>query len=169
MKSINKKGSTEDVLFIAIGTFMVAVLCVIAFYGFGQVFDNLMTNPSINSTPKALNTLSIVKTTMEKFDYFVLIVYIALVIGLLVFAFLVGGNPLFMFFYMLGVIVIVFVSSIISYVFGTFMASGAISSYVGTTFAITQHILGNLPYYVAIPAVIGLIVMFIKPAIFETR
>jgi len=161
---MNKRGTIEDVALLAVILFASGVALMVGYYAFGSVLDKLITSPATNTSEKAVTVWQDTKTKlMSKFDFIVFGIFIAITLSIIVSGYFVGGRPEFMFFYFLALILIVIVSSIIAYVWSVFSVGNAISTYVGSAMAITNHLLLYLPVYVAGVGLVGMIVMFIQP------
>ena len=88
--------------------------------------------------------------------------FIALVLGLLITSWLIGANPLFMFVYFIIVTIGTLVSTILSNVWESITTDANLVGTLGV-FPLTNHLLTNLPLYVAVVGVIGIIIMYAKP------
>ena len=95
-------------------------------------------------------------------DYLVLMALFGLIIGDIILSWIFGGNPIFMFLYIIIYILAVFISPIFSNVWTTMTIVSQFNQTL-SIFPITNHIMGYLPQYVAIIGLIGMLVMFGKP------
>jgi len=149
------------------------IMIAILLFGFGMAFFvthlvfNTMTNAMLNITEiNASNaTVSVfegVKNTTERLDYVVFGVFIALILGLIITGWFIGGHPIFMFIYFVFIVMGVIISSIMSNVWETISQSSVFGLTI-TSFPITNNILLNLPIYIAIIGFIGIVIMFAKP------
>ena len=164
---MNKKGSVEDTTTIVVTVFAGAIIFFAAFYIFGNIADTFMVTEELNDTQVQPIWQSL-KDLTARFDYIILVIFIALSLAMMVSAYLVGGNPLFTLFYFIGVIIIVIVSSLISNIWATISLKEPISSYALASFGITDHLLTFLPVYISIIGVFGLLLTFVRPY-FESR
>jgi len=160
---MNKRGSLED-----IGTILTVMITLCAFFVlmyvvFGNVFDNMMTSPMNDSITNPVFQSG--KDLLNKLDTVVVGIYIGLVLVMLITSFLVGGHPMFMFFYYMGIAVLIVVASVFTSLWERFLTTPAISSYIGGAFSMSDHIMTFLPIYIAVPGLLGVLLTFIKPMV----
>lgn len=124
--------------------------------------NQLIAEPTINSSDAAVESLSAVSTISNRMDYVIFGLFIGLILGVIITGWFVGGNPIFMFIYFIVVVIAVILAMIFSNVWDTVSQSSIFGTTV-THFTITNNIMGNLPLYIAIIGIIGLVVMFAKP------
>lgn len=160
---MNTKGSARDIIVFGVVMFSVALMMFIANFALNTTIDGLLANPTINSSGnETISALQSTQDVVNKFDYVVAGVFIALVLGVLITGWFIGGYPIFMAIYFLFNVVAVIISGILS----SFWNSFSLASVFGSTFSnfpITNQIMANLQLYVAIVGIIGIVVMFAKP------
>jgi hypothetical protein len=120
------------------------------------------SNAQINSSNASLTGFQAIMTTSSRLDGVFFAVFIGLLIGLVITAWLVAGNPIFMIFYIITGIVAVFLSFYLSNNYINILINyfGAEAS----NFPLMNNILTHLPVWSSIAFFIGFVVMFAKPS-----
>lgn len=157
-----KKGSSNDIIFIGILVFIIALALFVTHFMFTTAINQIITKPYLNETASFVGAMEGTKNMMNKFDYVIIGLFFGLSLAILITGWLVGGIPIFMIIYFLVVIIAVVLSAVLSYFWQTF----SVASVFGTTinsFPMTNHLLTNLQIYVAVVGMIGMVVMFGKP------
>ena len=159
----NNKGSARDVVVAGVLLFVIGIGFFIANFAINTTVDGLLGQSAVNqSGNETITALQSTKTIVNKLDYVVAGFFIALVLGVLITGWFVGGQPIFMGIYFLINVVAVLLAGILA----SFWSSLSQASVFGTTvslFPITNQILSNLQIYVAVIGIVGIIVMFAKP------
>jgi hypothetical protein len=101
-------------------------------------------------------------TVTSRSDYLFGVFLFGLLLSLIITAWFIAGNPLFMFLYFLFIVIGVILSAIFSNVFQTVVAQAIFGATINSL-PIINHVLNFLPYYVALSGFIGMIIMFGKP------
>lgn len=154
--------AVRDVVVIGVLLFLFGTGFFILNFFTHTMVDKLTAVPVINQSNNTVEALEGVADTSNSLDYVFLGLFIGLCLALIITGWLIGGEPIFMAIYFIIVIVVVIVANFFAYYWDNISNA----SVFGTTlayFPITNHILGNLPVYIAVIGIIGLIVMFAKP------
>ena len=157
--------AARDVLFAGVVLFILACGFFILTFVSGQITSSLSSSP-LNDSAQSIQALEDTNTAVSKVDYIFLGVFIALILGLIISGWFIGGNPIFMFIYFLFIVVAVVIGAILS----NFWETLTTASVFGVTIAslpIMNHIMLYLPFYLAAIGFIGIIAMFAKPQIME--
>mgnify|MGYP003145620266 FL=1 len=154
--------SARDVIFIGITIFGLAIVMFIFHFAFGTITDSMVNVPAINETTQTVEVFQGINNFLNRLDYVVSAIFLGLILGLIVTGWVIGGNPIFMFFYFIFVVISVLISPIISNFWESFTNNATISASL-SAFPIANNILLNLPIYMSVIGIIGLIVMFGKP------
>ena len=154
--------TARDVVVVAVLLFISAIFLFIGNYLTNTLMDRALTHPEMNSSQGAVDSYNSVKTQANRLDYVYLAYFIGLIIGILITGWLIGGNPIFMFFYVIILIMGVIVSPILSNAYQSFIETPTLTGTVAN-FPITTFIMQNLPIFIAIIGMLGLLVMFAKP------
>ena len=163
---MNKKGSARDVLVAGILLFILGIALFIGNYAINTTVDGLLGQSGINGTNESVTALNATKEVVNKFDYVFAGFFVAIVMGVFITGWFVGGQPIFMGVYFLVNVLATLLSGILSS-FWTNLSQASVFSTTVSLFPITNQILSNLQVYVAVVGIIGLIVMFGKPYMTE--
>ena len=159
---LGKKGTAQDVLFIAVIVFALAIGFFTLYFMANQAYDKMINNSVINSSQPTIDVLNAGKAMTNKLDYVFFAIFIGFILSLMVSSYFIGGNPLFMFIYFIIVVIGVILSIVLSYVWDLVSGSSIFGSSV-LSFPLTNNIMQYLPYYIAVIGIVGMILMFAKP------
>lgn len=154
--------TARDVVFVSVILLLTALFLFIGNFLSNTMMNQALQHPMLNSSQGAVDTYNSVKTQANKLDYVYLAYFIGLTLGILITGWLVGGNPIFMFFYIIILIVAVIISPILSNSFESFIGTAVLVP-TQANFPITIYIMQNLPLLITIIGMFGLGVMFAKP------
>ena len=149
-------------MLVGVIVFSLALAFLATHYMMSYSIDTMVGMSEINESSGAVNALQAGKTVLGRLDFMVLAVFLGLVLALLITGWFVGGHPVFMVLYFIAVIVFVIVSAILSNVWDD-VISGSVLASSASSFAVTNHLLSYLPYYMGVVGILGFIVMFAKP------
>ena len=156
--------AARDILMISIVIFTVAFSFLIIHFVANTMTTALIDVESLNETEQFVPIMEGVENMTERMDYLGFGVFIALILGLVITGWFVGGNPLFMFVYFILVVMAVIISTIFDFVWDAISGASTFTTTL-VSFPIMNHILSNLPMYMSIIGMVGLVVMFAKPYI----
>jgi len=151
--------SASDVIYISVVLLMTGLFLFIGNFLTNTVMDSALTHEQLNSSQGAVDNYNSVKAQANKLDYVYFAFFMGLVFGLLITGWLIGGNPIFMFFYIIIIIIGVLISPILSNAFESFVSTPAITA-TTANFPIMMFIMQYLPMFIAVIGLIGLLVMF---------
>lgn len=157
----NKKGSAQDLVVIS------AVLLVTAFIFFLVKFSSSMIVTQITAVPVIANNthatevFNSIETSTDRFDYLFFGVFVALFLSIIITGWYVGGDALFAVVYFMVAVVAVIGSMIMANVWYD-ISNSSLFGMTLSSMPITNHIVSNLPVYIAVMAITGLIAMFSK-------
>ena len=164
-----KKGSARDVLFIAVIIFGLAVSFFVIHYMMGETVERLLEIEEINQSAGAVTSFEGITTMTSRLDYVVFGVFMALVLGLIITSWFIGGNAIFMFIYFIIIVITVVISTVLANVWEDITQGVIATTVFGTTtitaFPLANNIMLYLPIYISVIGFIGIVVMFAKPAI----
>ena len=161
--TLNKKGSARDILLIGVLLFSFAVAMLIAYYMVNTTTDYMLNMTEINQSNATTTVLQAGKDLTNRLDYVFFGLFIGLTLALIITGYFIGGMPIFMFLYFIVIVISVILSSILSNVWediGTLSVLGAAQV---SGFPITTHVMNQLPIYMAVIGIIGMVMMFAKP------
>lgn len=154
--------TARDVILIGVVLFTLAMTFFISKFAITKITDDMLVNPYINKTGQAVGVLQSTQQATDRADYIIMGVFIGLILSMIVSSWLVGGHPVFIFFYILFIIFGVITGAFLANAWEDF-SQNAIFEGTVNKFPMTNHILLNLPVYLSITGFIGLIVLFAKP------
>jgi hypothetical protein len=160
---VNRRGSAQDVLFIAVLLFASAIGFLVIYYATNSIYTALLANAQIQESDAAIEALQAGKDNLAKLDTFFLAVFIGLVLSLIITSWFISGNPLFMGIYIVIMVIAVVVSMALSNAWESVSQNATFASSM-SALPTANHVLTYLPYYISVVAMIGLIVIFAKPA-----
>ena len=164
---MNKKASARDVVLVGVLTFALGMGLFILFYISSSMVDQMVGMTEINQSESAVAALEGIDNVTSRFDYVVFGVFIGLILALIITGWFIGGIPIFMFIYFIVIVIGVVLSTMLANTWSDITGASIFGSTV-TNFPITNNILSNLPYYMAVIGFIGIVVMFAKPYV-ESR
>ena len=154
--------AVEDILFIAVIVFSLAITFLIFNNVMTTATDQVLSVGAINSSSSAVDAFSSVKTQVNNLDYVIFAFFIGLTLALIITGWLVGSHPVFMIIYFIVVTIAAILSMVLSNAWDTVSSNSAFVANIGY-FPITSHILSSLPIYISIIGFIGIIAMFARP------
>ncbi len=154
--------SVRDVVLIGVLVFTIGIMMFIFHFVATTMTDSFLAVPKINETSESRQVFEYFENISVRFDYIVLVVFIALALAMVVSGYMVGGHPIFMFFYFIVTVVAVVISTILANTWETVTQASAFGLTI-THFPLANHLILFLPIYVAVVGVIGVVVMFGKP------
>jgi len=156
----------RDILMVAVLIFAFAIGFFVIHFAMTQTVDQIITNPVINQSNQSVEMFSSIKSGVDRLDYVIFGIFVAFVLVIILISWFMAGNGIFMFIYILVSLIATFLSIIISSVWEDVSQASVFGTTV-TYFPITNNILSNLAIYVAVLALIGLVIQFGKPAVRE--
>jgi len=154
--------TARDVVLIGVLLFALGTGLFVVHYTSRTMFTEMLSIGAVNQTESAVTIFSSMNSTIDRFDWFMFVFFMGLMISLVVSSWFVPGHPVYAAVYMVVVVVGVVAAAVMS---NAWEAVSQSSHFVSTlsSFPITNHLLSYLPYYVAGAGMIGLVVMFAKP------
>ena len=159
---MNRKGSARDAVLIGVLIFSLAIAFFVTHYMLTVTVDTMLNVTVINASNASVSALQGIDKVTARFDYSIFAVFMGLVLALIITGWFIAAQPIFMFVYMIVIVIGVILSTVMANVW----ESVSTASIFGTTlnsFPITNNIMLNLPYYMAVIGFIGIVVMFAKP------
>lgn len=154
--------AADDVVKIMVVVFALGLAFLATHFMINESVDRMLNVSAFNESAGSKAALEDTQGLMERLDWVVFAIFMGLVLGLMITSWLVAGNPIFMFFYFLVLVIVVVVSAPVSNVWETVSSTGVLAA-SASSFPVTNHLLGNLPWYVAVVGFVGVVVMFAKP------
>jgi hypothetical protein len=152
----------RDVLFIGVALFAIGTALLISHFAFNQVIIGMQNNSVVNSSNATMEALNGARSVTNMWDYLIFGFFIGLVLALIITAYFIGGNPIFLFAFFLVVVIGVVLASVLSNAWDSISSTPPLSGSLAS-FPLTNHLIQNLPIYIAVIGFIGMIAMFAKP------
>lgn len=155
--------SARDVILLAVVLFAVGIGLFAFNFMFNSSINSIIANDQINSSTAAVEAFQSTQTSViNRFDYIVFGVFVGLILALIITSWYIGAHPIFIAIYFLLIVIGVTASTILANAWEEFSTASVFGTTV-TSFPITNHLLSNLPYYIAVIGFLGIVVMFAKP------
>jgi hypothetical protein len=153
--------SVRDIIFIAVLLFAVAICITFAVDIGHRVNSNLLTIGTINSSVDAVGVIDHADAAINMTDYLYLACFIAFFIGIIIFGYITGGNPILAPIYFFALVIFVFVSIILQLVWIDIANNPEVIT-ATVSLPITMFIVSNLGYFMTAFGLIGIVIMFAK-------
>lgn len=125
------------------------------------VVDQIVLLPAIQEQQPALEVFEGIHKSIDKMDYLIFGVFLALMFGMLISSWFTAGHPILVFIYIIVIIIAVVFGAILSNTWETATQSSVFGDTIAK-FPITNNLLLNLPLYNLVIGVLGLVIMFAK-------
>jgi hypothetical protein len=154
--------SIRDIIIIAVILFAVGITTIFSVKIGHDVNTNLLSINAINSTPEAEAVIESADTAINMTDYIFLAFFIGFFISIIIFGWIVGGQPILAPIYFFILVIFTFVAVILQEVYKDIALNPQILGGVANM-PITNFILANLGMFMAIFGLIGIVIMYAKP------
>ena len=152
----------RDVVLIGVILFALSTGVLVLYFASQQIIGAMVLIPAINQSAGTVTVLNATNTTMARFDWLLFGTYIGMVLALIITSWYVPGNAIYAFIYMIVAVIAVIISAFLANVWEA-ISQATVLSGTASAFPIANHLLTYLPFYTAVVAFIGLVVMFAKP------
>ncbi|PLW80761.1 hypothetical protein C0585_01000 [Candidatus Woesearchaeota archaeon] len=156
----NKRGSISDVAFWIIMIIAFSVLVLIMSYAFTQVNDQLKTSP-IGANNESAAALDYETSVIGYFDGLFLAVFIALSLAVLITAYFIYSNPIFVPVYIIALGFLVLISTVGQYIYNSLINNPDLAS-TGTSNPMMTLIMSHLIISSIVIGVLSMILIFSK-------
>ena len=154
--------AAQDVVLVGVIIFALSLAFFASHFVVNTMYDSLLNNTVMNSSESVREVLQAGKASTNQMDYVIFGVFIALVLGIIISGWFIGGNTLFSVLYFFVWVIATFLSAIFSNTWQSISAASIFGSTVAA-FPITNNIMTSLPIYVVVVGFLGIIAMFAKP------
>jgi len=161
LRSINKKGSIEDIFFLIVTLLGLALFLIIIAYTIPQVTDGL-AETDINNSAAARAMFAESDNTMDKLDSVYLIIFAGLVISIFIVSFMIHSHPIFIPIYILLMGFAIIIAVIANHVYDQFAANADLTV-VAANQPFMVAIMNNFIGIVTVVGVLSMIIIFAKP------
>lgn len=157
---LNKRGTAGDIAFLAgAGAMIMFFGIIIIHYTFTTLFNGLLGVALVEESAGEYIRQS--QAIFNNLDWISIVWFVAVIVTLVATSFVTQGKPVLIIGYIFVIIISVFLSMLTSN-FWEDLTATALSTSVAY-FPIANHFMNNLPIYVAIAGIIGMIFSFAKP------
>ncbi len=167
---MNRKGGLFDIFILLIVGFVVFLFFAAWVYGFnlltnqivdsGIIVDNPFNDGTTNISDIGEDTFGAVNTGLGSLKWIALVIFIAMIMGIMVSNFLVKAHPAFFIVYVLITIIAVVFSVYISNAYETIVTSANPLGPTLQSFGAMDFIMNNLPIWTTIIGFMGAIFLF---------
>ena len=157
--------SARDMMVIAGIGFTLAITLLILHFSYTTISDNLLNTTQFNDSTYTRNAFIRGQELINRFDWVFFVGFISLIMVALITAWFVASHPVLSFIFFLVVVVTVCLSAVLSHAWYRIIITGPGFSDTLQYFPITNHVMGNLPMYMAIVGMALLVVVFSKPSL----
>lgn len=154
----NKKGSLQDILFVGIVLLVGSMFILFGFKIMSSLNDEIQTNNVIDAQGKAASA-TLTGHYSGAIDNSFLLLAIGMALVTLVLAALVRVHPVFIAFYFIGLMIVIFVSGILSNIYQELAANSNLSVQADQL-VFVSNILEYLPLFVAIFGILLMVIMY---------
>lgn len=154
----NKKGSLIDIIFIGGVLVVFAIIVLLGFKIAGSFNDQVQGMSDIPDTAKSASS-QLTGLYSGTLDNAFLFLTIGLALGTLVLAALVRVHPIFIPFFLIGLVIVVFFCGILSNIYQEIASSPTLAAEAAQLTFIT-HIVSYLPFIVGIFGIFLMVVMY---------
>lgn len=155
---VGKKGSILDFAIIIPYVLVVALCLIVTFMIWSTYVANI---PGEFTTTEINETYDRVTATYQSMDYIMTFFIFGLCFVVIFFAFAVRSHPIFFFFSFIVLAIIVFVSILVSNVFGQIVGDALLVGYA-SQFPVLVTLMTNLPTIILVMATIVIIVQYTR-------
>ena len=162
MKRINKKGSAQDLIYIAVVLLSFAIICVLGYMIAGEFNDHVQSDDKFNAT-NAPNARSASTQLLNYYptvvDNMYLFLAVALCIGALLMAAMVRVHPMFIALFFVTWIFIIFLCGILSNTYQELAANPMLAT-EANNMIVMSTIMEYLPLFIGVFGIILMVVMY---------
>lgn len=154
--------SIRDIIIIAVVLFAVGITSFFAVDIGHRVNTNLLAINTINQSTTATAVITSADTAINMTDYIYLAFFIGFFISIIIFGWIVGGQPILAPIYFFVLVLFTFVAVILQEVYKDIAQNPQVIGSIANM-PITNFILSNLGMFMAIFGLIGIVIMYAKP------
>ena len=152
----------KDVILAIVILFIFAIGFFSFYFMFNVSIDKLLNNSVVNSSQAAVDSFNEAKALSNRMDYVFFIVLMAVVLGIIITGWFIGGHPILMFVYFIIAVIATVIATVFHYVWEQ-VSEASVFGTTNLAFPIMNHIMTNIEIYTPIMAFLGVIAMFARP------
>ncbi len=158
----NKKGSMIDVFFLIVTIVGLAIFILVISHVTPKITDGLKEIDELNQTNESRDALNAVEDNNDKLDGILLFIFVGLIIGIFITAFLIDSHPVFVVIYIFLLGFAVLIGVIMNRVYESFYNSEALNE-TARELTFTTAILNNYVPIIIGVGIVTMIIIFAKP------
>jgi hypothetical protein len=154
--------SARDIIVTVVVFFAISIVCVFTYLIFSSFYTELKAQPSVAAVPEAVASIEGAEANfLPANDYIPFVMFLAFCFGVIITSWLIGAQPVFIFFYILLGSFGVYISMAISNAWEEMFTDPTLLAIL-SEFPLTNNIMTYLPFYMCGVLAMGLFVMFAK-------
>ena len=153
----------RDVFLVMVVIFALSITGLATHSIVNTTVDQLKATPVVNSSNNTMQALNAIEPLTNKIDYIIFGTFIGFIMAIIISAWLVAGFPMFKWIFVIGGVIAVIASMLMSNVY-EYIAYNHFPT-IAINFPLTKHLLGNLPIYITVTIFIAMVILFAKPHI----
>lgn len=153
--------SVRDILVIAVLLLVIGIAITAVVYTSHIIIDQFRTVDVFINNTEVSNVLDAGDTAIDSSDYIYFVSFLAFFIAICVTGYFAATHPVFSVIYFIIVVIFVFVSVILQFVWDNLSTSPMFVSTL-PNLPLTNFILTHLAYFVAVFGLVGILLMFAK-------
>lgn len=158
----NKKASAVDIFYLMIMLFIGGILFFVGHKAFNSIADEFQSSDLISGSGEGvINTTETMLNTGRLFDYAFFTIFIMLIIGTLLMAYMTEFSPAYVVLFIIVLIIGIFISIQLANAWFEIESASAFSDVQGH-YGMTNYILKNLPSMIIIIGILVGVVMYGK-------
>ncbi len=161
VRRMNKKGSGRDLIFFIAFLFFIGIGFFVGFRTYDTIKTELIDNSPVGDNQQATDALNDVADTIAMFDYFFIVLFISMILGMMISSFLVDIHPIFYVFFVLMWIIAIMIATILAVTYQDMSAFEYFST-METAMPSIHFVFQNLPILSTVVGFLLVIVMFVK-------
>src|SRR3990167_7783907 len=113
---LEKKANLMDVAYAVLTVFVIAIALFVTSFMYDKVVTKATNTTGINQSEGATKALKDTRDLVNsRYDWVVFGIFVGFVLAIIITGWLVGGNPMFIFIYFIGLIILIVIATIFSF------------------------------------------------------
>lgn len=161
LRKLGKKGSIEDVFFVGIWIFVIAIAFLVLGYIAPLIANEMQSSDigTVTQASKAINkTTTMVNTAI---DPVFMIIFVGLIIGIVITGFLITVHPVFIPIFIIFIAIAIVLGVIFSNVYEELSTTSALNE-TAARYTFSTAIMNNLPIIILVIGIVSMVIIFSK-------
>jgi ABC-type uncharacterized transport system fused permease/ATPase subunit len=161
--------SARDIIVTVVVLFAITIVSVFTYLIFSTFYTQLKAEPTVAAVPEAVSAIEGAENNfLPANDYIPFVMFMAFFFMIIITSWMVGAQPVFMFFYILLGSFAVYLSMALSNAWEQMFTDPTLLAIL-SEFPLTNNIMTYLPFYISGVLAMGIFVMFGKPFMSRTK